>query len=227
MENRTVSYIGDFPAKLSLMAQKGCKTRFLFANLGEGKDLVADLEIEEGAEAEIAFADLSEGPSKVVVNAKLENPASSFHYHGAVLAKGPYKKEYIINATHLNGHNEAYVENYGIAEAGATLLFYGAGDIRKGAKKAKTKQSAKIIVFDKDCKVSASPTLLIDENDVEAGHASVEGRLNDEHMFYLRSRGLSEKEARTLITYGYLKPIAAYFPEEEGSKILEAIEGGI
>ena len=46
-------------------------------------------------------------------------------------------------------------------------------------------------------------------------------------MFYLMSRGLDSKEARRLITLGYLKPIETYFDEADRSRIDEAIEGGI
>ncbi|NLC64279.1 MAG: hypothetical protein GX753_01250 [Erysipelothrix sp.] len=51
------------------------------------------------------------------------------------------------------------------------------------------------------------PKLLIDENDVAASHAASVGRPNEEHIYYLQSRGLSKKDAMRLLLKGYLLPI--------------------
>ena len=47
-----------------------------------------------------------------------------------------------------------------------------------------------------------------------ASHGAVVGKINDEHMFYLTSRGLSEETAKELITLGYLNPILDGFKDE-------------
>ena len=71
-----------------------------------------------------------------------------------------------------------------------------------------------------------SPILKIDENDIEASHAAVVGKINDEHIFYLTSRGLSEEEAKRLITLGYLKPIMTGFADDEMKNEIEALIEG-
>ena len=71
------------------------------------------------------------------------------------------------------------------------------------------------MVFDKLSNGIAKPILKIDENDIEASHAAVVGKINDEHLFYLTSRGLTESAAKELITFGYLKPIMNGFVDEE------------
>ncbi len=94
--------------------------------------------------------------------------------------------------------------------------------------KSKTRQEAKIIVFDEKCRGKASPVLNISENDVEASHGAAVGKLNEMHLFYLMSRGLSKEEAKRLITLGYLKPIENRFEEDTiKERINQAIEGGI
>ena len=82
-------------------------------------------------------------------------------------------------------------------------------------------------MFDERCVAQASPILCIDENDVQASHAAVVGKLNEEHIYYLLSRGLSLADARRLISLGYLKPIEAFFEGETRNRIEEAIERGI
>ena len=104
------------------------------------------------------------------------------------------------------------------------MHFKGISHIKNGSIKSKTRQSAKIMVFDPKCHAKANPILKIDENDIEASHAAIVGKVNDEHMFYLCSRGISENDAKQLITLGYLKPITNYFEDE---KYVQEIVDGI
>jgi Fe-S cluster assembly protein SufD len=69
--------------------------------------------------------------------------------------------------------------------------------------------------------------LNIDENEVKASHAATVGKLNESHLFYLMSRGLTKEEARRLVTLGYLKPIVSYFEGDVKDEIDRAIEGGL
>ena len=110
------------------------------------------------------------------------------------------------------------MENYGVCKNSSDLEFLGDAIIKKGAKKATTKQSAKIVLFDKTCHAKASPKLCIYENDVEASHGASEGQINPDHVYYLVSRGLTEEEAKKLITLGYLNPIVKYFNDEKIKK---------
>ena len=79
------------------------------------------------------------------------------------------------------------------------------------------------MVFDEASNAIAKPILKIDENDIEASHAAVVGKINDEHLFYLTSRGISEADAKQLITLGYLKPILAGFNDEETRNYISSL----
>ena len=95
------------------------------------------------------------------------------------------------------------------------IVFSGVSYIKNGAKSSKTRQNAKIMVFDDLSKAIAKPILRIDDNEIEASHGASVGKINDEHLFYLTSRGLTEEVAKELITLGYLKPILNGFEEDE------------
>ena len=71
------------------------------------------------------------------------------------------------------------------------------------------------------CDSPVSPILCIDENDVQASHAAVVGQINEDHLFYLVSRGIKEKDAKKLITLGYLMPILDHFKDEATSEIIK------
>ena len=106
------------------------------------------------------------------------------------------------------------------------LSFSGICKIEHGSHGSKAHQNAKIMVFDKLSDGVAKPILKIDDNDIEASHAAVVGKINDEHIFYLTSRGLTEDEAKRIITLGYLKPILGGFSDENiRDEIEKLIEG--
>jgi len=69
----------------------------------------------------------------------------------------------------------------------------------------------------------ANPMLLIDEDEVKAGHAASVGQVNKEQVFYLMSRGLTKEQAEKLIIYGFLAPVVNIIPikkVEEQLKLL-------
>ena len=100
----------------------------------------------------------------------------------------------------------------------------GISHIEKGAIKSKASQKIKSILFDKTSEAIANPILKIDCDDIEASHACAIGSLNDDHLFYLLSRGIALEDAKKLITYGYLNPIVNYFLDEEKEELENLIK---
>ena len=120
------------------------------------------------------------------------------------------------------------MDNYGVTRDDGKLTFSGVCHILKGSSGSKAHQNAKVMVFDSLSNGVAKPILKIDENDIEASHAAIVGKINDEHIFYLTSRGLSEEEAKRIITLGYLKPILKGFDDEDVKESIEKmIEGNM
>ncbi len=174
------------------------------------------------------MADFTGGSCQFNLVVNLIGEGSKADWHLASLSFKNSKKIYETSVNHKERHTEALMSNYGIARESSKITFTGVSAIENGAEKAKTRQEAKIIVFDPDADGLASPFLKISDNDVIASHAAIVGKLNEEHLFYLESRGLSEEEAKRLIALGYLKPIENYFTDEEVIKRIDSIvEGGI
>ena len=96
----------------------------------------------------------------------------------------------------------------------AKLEIAGTTHIANGASKTVTKQNARIMLVNETSRGIAKPILKIDENDVKASHGASLGQINEEHLFYLKSRGLSETEAKKLIVLGYFNPVILLFKDE-------------
>ena len=87
------------------------------------------------------------------------------------------------------------------------IVFNGVGFIVKGATGSNAYQSSRMLTLSSETKADANPMLLIDENDVMAGHGASLGRIDEEQLYYLQSRGLTRKESSRLLVHGFLSPV--------------------
>ena len=190
----------------------------------------ANIEIHLARNASLlgVFADFSKGEGHFILNVYLDGEGASCDWHLASLSDATSRKVFDTSVWHNSPHTTGSMSNYGICRDESRLTFTGTSEIKRGSKGSSTRQSAKIIVFDPLSDGKCSPILNIDENDVTASHAAIVGKLNEDHLFYIMSRGLSMDDAKRLITLGYMKPIEAYFTSDSlKQRIDDAIEGGI
>ena len=172
------------------------------------------------------LADFISGECKGEMVVNLNEEYATCDWHLASLTEKQDKKQFDVNVYHNAINTFAQMDNYGVCRDNGKLTFSGICHIIKGSRGSKAHQNAKIMVFDETSNGIAKPILKIDENDIEASHAAIVGKINDEHIFYLTSRGLTEDEAKRLITFGYLKPIIAGFKDPEIKQEIEnLIEG--
>ncbi|MBE6124427.1 MAG: SufD family Fe-S cluster assembly protein, partial [Erysipelotrichaceae bacterium] len=106
------------------------------------------------------------------------------------------------------------LDNHGVATLDGELYFKAIGSIVKNGMKSSMLQNNKIILFDDESKGEIKPLLLIDNNDVNASHAAAVGKVDDNQIFYLCSRGISETNAKKMIALGYLTPVLEYINDE-------------
>ena len=217
-ENTNLTFeVGDgTKLHLSSLLKNDVKSFKITANVGQNsvfESYIADF-ISNRCKAEI------------MVNLNGENARCDWHL--ASLSKGTDNKEFNVSSFHNSPNTFSQLDNYGVVRDDGKLLFSGICQINNGSHASKAHQNAKIMVFDSLSNGIAKPILKIDENDIEASHAAVVGKINDEHIFYLTSRGLSEEEAKRIITLGYLKPISNGFDDEDIKEEIEKmIEGNM
>ena len=107
----------------------------------------------------------------------------------------------------------------------ASSIFNGIGKIAKGATRSNAVQESRVLMLSEKARGDANPILLIDEDDVTAGHAASVGRVDPLQLFYLMSRGISQQEAERLVIHGFLAPVVSKLPIEGVKKQLtEVIE---
>jgi hypothetical protein len=211
---------GDKPVPLYLIMDKGVHLKLQIVGRQTVGDWLLNIALDDGAIIEATMADFGPYQGHVTVNGELFGVGSRLNWHLASLSRQSDAKTFSVNFHHKAKNTAANMTNFGVIEDKSKLIFTGVSHIYKGASDSATHQTARIMVFDDGCIGRADPVLAIDDNEVAASHAATVGKINEDHLFYLKSRGLSEQEARTLITYGYLKPAIGQFNDTNVQKRL-------
>lgn len=166
-----------------------------------------DVYLKQDAQIQSAYAELSDGSCQCTYRYYLDGENAEAKIRMAILSKEKENKTYEVLIQHNYPHTYGQMDNYGVVKDQGGLVIDGIGTITKGQRGSSSHQTNKIMVFDPECVASANPYLYIDEFDVKASHAAGVGKMDEEHLYYLQSRGLTKKQAMHLITYGYLKPV--------------------
>ena len=174
-----------------------------------------NIDIANSGEYTSALLDVSENNVNFTNNINLNGEYASSYFRSAVVSNKEGKKLYEIATLNNAMYTSSKMDNYGVCKENSKLEFKGIGTIKKGFKQSNNHQNSKIIVFDELSNASVYPLLYIDEYDVLASHSAAVGKVNDEHMYYLCSRGISEEQAREFITMGYLLPVLDYFKDQD------------
>ena len=119
---------------------------------------------------------------------------------------------YIMN--HRGRRTNSDMEIRGVLKDKGNKMFKGTLDFKKGASRSKGSEEEYAILLDPRVKSDAIPLLLCEEDDVEGQHAASAGKIDGDKLFYLMSRGLSEKESKKLIVEASFKPILDLIPVE-------------
>lgn len=99
------------------------------------------------------------------------------------------------------------VKVYAVSSKEGDIIIDGINQIGKGMNGSISSLNIRGLILDSNAKIAANPALLIDEFDVKANHGATVGKISDEGLYYLMSRGISKQDATLLIINGFLIPI--------------------
>jgi len=178
-------------------------------NDGIGNNLVSTTHIRQTGKSysHAVSISLDGGLVRNNLNVVLDAKNSEAHLYGLYLQSG---SSHIDNHTIVDNikpnclSNELYK---GILTDKSTGVFNGKIFVRQPAQKTNAYQSNKNILLTDTCSVNTKPQLEIFADNVKCTHGCTVGQLNEEGLFYLRSRGISEKTARNLLLSAYASDI--------------------
>jgi Fe-S cluster assembly protein SufD len=108
---------------------------------------------------------------------------------------------------HVQPHCESVELYKGVLDHNARGVFDGLIIVRPGAVKTVSRQTNRNLLLSETAIVDSKPNLEIHNNDVKCNHGSTIGQIDEEQLFYLRSRGLDEAEARSLLIFAFASEI--------------------
>jgi Fe-S cluster assembly protein SufB len=139
--------------------------------------------------------------------------AKADHLSIAFAAKGQ-DQDTGAKVYHLAPKTTSTITAKSISQGGGRTNYRGHLYVKKGAVGAKASVECDALMFDGESRTDTMPYIEIKEEQVEMAHEARVGRISDENIFYLMSRGLSEEQAVEMIVNGFLEPITKELPVE-------------
>jgi len=125
---------------------------------------------------------------------------------------------------HLAPNTSSNILSKGICKNGGIASYRGLVEIKKGAKNSTAHVCCDGLMLDNESRAITYPSMIVNENDVKVAHEAAVGKIGEEQLFYLMSRGLSESEATKMIVSGYIEPIIKELPLEYAVELNKLIE---
>ena len=166
---------------------------------------------------------MNEGSQIIDNTTNLIGDRSTSELKSVVVGTGDQKINLTSKIVQYGKETNGYILKHGVMRENASSVFNGIGYIKHGGTKSIANQESRVLMLSENARGDANPILLIDEDDVEAGHAASVGRVDPEQLYYLMSRGISQKEAERLVIHGFLDPVVRELPIEDVKRQLREV----
>lgn len=171
------------------------------ASLGAGSVLDLSLIVLPGQDCDID------------IKVDMEGQGSEVHLSGIYLCPGEEKVRIRTFVNHKVPHCTSRQLFKGMAGGHARTDFYGLIIVAQDAQKTEAYQENHNLLLSDGARMETRPQLEIYADDVKCSHGATVGKLNEEEQFYMRSRGIPEKEARVLQMLSFISPVISHIPD--------------
>ena len=157
------------------------------------------------------------------LNIAMEAEHSESHFYGLYFLKGNTHVDNHTVVDNVKPHCESNELYKGIVDDKATAVFNGKIFVQKDAQKTNAFQSNKNILLSEEATINTKPQLEIFADDVKCSHGCTVGQLDEKGMFYLRSRGISERAAKSLLVHAFAIDILEHIKPEPIRRYVDAL----
>ena len=150
---------------------------------------------------------------------------------GLFVANGRQHVDFHTNVEHAAPRCESNEYYKGIAGGRGRGVFNGRVHVHPGAQKTEAHQTNHNLLLSRNAEIDTKPQLEIHADDVKCSHGATIGQLDEQMLFYMRSRGIPESAARGMLTYGFARDVVDRIARSElresiGAAVLEHLPGG-
>lgn len=154
----------------------------------------------------------------------LKGEGASADYLGIAFANTNQHQDTGAKVYHLASNTSCKIVSKSLSKAGGISTYRGIVRVGKGAKNCKVHTECDGLLLDDTSKNETIPIIDISNDSTFVSHEASVGRLSPDDIFYLRSRGLSEEQARSILVNGFLDPITRELPLEYAVEMNRLIE---
>ncbi|MGZ4031920.1 MAG: Fe-S cluster assembly protein SufD [Tumebacillaceae bacterium] len=178
--------------------------------------------VEQDAQVDWTFADVGQGYSIAEATSVLQKDGARSTITSVALGHGSQHLDLTHRAHHIGRFTDSRIRGHAILADQAKLICRAVSQIEKGAVGTNSTQEERMMLLSHTAHAQPIPMLLISEEDVKCDHAVSVGKIPPDQLFYLMSRGLTEREAKRLLLRGFLAPLVDALPIDGLQKALEA-----
>ncbi len=180
-----------------------------------------EFRLAEDCQLQCFHADVGASLSRTVITHRFEGRNASAPEHSAVFFGSDSQHfDLSTHALHQGTGTQSHILVKGALKDKASSVYRGRIQIDANARKTDSTLNDRVLHLSKGVKSNSIPSLFIDNNDVKASHGATVSKLNDESLFYLRSRGLSRPRAEELVVQGFLNDVVKKLPHDGLQKSL-------
>ena len=145
--------------------------------------------------------------SRNEIHSELAAPGCECMINGLYIADGRQQVDTLARVDHLSTHGVSRENFKGIVNDKAKAIFRGIANVHTDAQHTDAEQKNNNLLLSPQAEVDTKPQLEIYADDVKCTHGATVGQLDEDALFYLRSRGIEKETARGLLTYSFAKEI--------------------
>ena len=207
---------GLFNGVVELSVGPGARLRYVCEQeLSERSWVFATQRAELARDASLEWVALGFGSArgKVRMETKLAGPGASARVTGAYAGTGAQHLDFDTTQEHAAEHTTSDLAFRGVLSDQATAVWRGMIRVDRGAQQTDAFQESRNLLLSTRAHADAIPGLEIEADDVRCTHAAAVAQVDREQLYYLRSRGLPESQAKRLVIDGFLQELAERTPE--------------
>lgn len=180
--------------------------------------------VDEDASIEWVSGNMGSGVTMLYPCSILRGKGAHSDSLGIAFAGPGQNQDTGAKAIHAAPYTSSIIRSRSISVGGGIAGFRGLIKVTKKAVQSTASMSCDSLLLDEDSVANTYPALKIDTNDVSVAHEARVGKIGDEQLFYLMSRGLSEEQAMQLIVGGFIEPIVKALPLEYAIELHKLVE---
>ncbi len=226
----TAAAVGEASVQTKLLLGAGARVKLVQVQLlGRGFVHINDVGADLGAGASLEVLQLALGADKIYdgVRAELTGEGSSLSAAVGYYGRRAQKLDMNFIANHYGKKTTSSMSADGVLQQGAHKLYRGTIDFKNGCAGAIGDEKETVLLLSDDVVNQTIPLILCSEEDVQGNHGASIGKLDEELLFYLMSRGFSEQEAVNMMAKAKIDALCRQIDDEEAVALVQRYLEGV